>query len=299
MVIVRIGGGLGNQFFQYAFAKSYSIKNKCEVLIDISGFKNRRVNNELSTAAPHCYYGLKLYKTKLKLATEEQCAYIKSIAAEKDKNRTILKKFLVTHETPKAYLIQQKLAQSSPLLFDYKGNVYFQGNFANEMLFREYRHELLKDLTLDIPLDKNNLEMLSRISSTNSVSLHIRRGDFEGTKIGILPISYHINAVKYILSKEKNLHFYIFSNDIDWAIDHLKIEAPYTIVDLNPPNKGYYDLELMRSCRHNIIANSTFSWWGAWLNTNPAKIVLAPRSWEKRVPNVIPESWIRIDHPIE
>lgn len=301
MVIVRIGGGLGNQFFQYAFAKSYSIKNQCDVLIDISAFKNRRINNNLSTAVPHSYYCLKLYRTKLKIATEPQCAYVKSMAANKDLSNSGLRKLFSKHKVPAAYLITNPSASSE--LFDFKGNVYFQGTFGREKFFKEYRDELLKDLELDISLDAKNIEMLEKIKTTNSASVHIRLGDY--VRIGWdLPVSYYLDAIQYLIEKEKNIHFYIFSNEIAWVKENLKIDAPYTIVDINPPNKGYYDLELMKNCKHNIIANSTFSWWAAWLNQHPEKTILVPEPWNThprfydgitdKCKDLAPESWIRI-----
>lgn len=299
MIIVRVTDGLGNQFFQFAFAKAYSIKNNCEVLLDISYFKDKRITNDTSLGGQHSLYVLKLYKTKAKLATQEQC--LKTMKIVTDQKHYGLKKILHIHRKPLSLsnvINEKKMRVYEPSLLNFKSNAYFKGFMQTEKYFKAYRNEVLKCFELDIPLDELNSKMMAQIKSTNSVSLHIRRGDFLNLDGRILPLSYYKDAIRYITSKEQNLHFYIFSNDMSWVSNNLKIDAPFTIVDINKPNKGYYDLELMRNCKHNIIANSTFSWWGAWLNQNPKKVVICPLRWNmirEITRDINPADWIKID----
>lgn len=303
MKIVWVAGGLGNQFFQYAFAKAYSIKNNCEVLLDISFFKNRKIVNDTSIGGQHSYYGLKLYKTKIKLATPEQCTMLKRNGSHQ--NTISSRKGYILKKNKKSVnsVIKEKYPGAyEPSLIDNKdSDVYFKGYMQSEKYFYKYRNELINDLTLDIPLDYKNTQMLELIRSTNSVSLHVRRGDYASIKGRslILPISYYKNAIRFIVSNTNNPHFYVFSNDIEWVNANLQLEKKYTVIDFNPPNKGYFDLELMRNCKHNITANSSFSWWGAWLNQNPEKIVIAPNPWfeadSHRFEDIIPRSWIKIE----
>ncbi|MDD3437516.1 MAG: alpha-1,2-fucosyltransferase, partial [Candidatus Gastranaerophilales bacterium] len=112
---------------------------------------------------------------------------------------------------------------------------------------------------------------------------------------GTCSIDYSTKAIKYICKYVKNPHFFIFSDDINWVIENLKIEYPFTVVDFNQ-NSDWFDLNLMKNCKHNIVANSSFSWWGAWLNENPDKIVIAPRKWTLQNTNndIIPKEWIKL-----
>ena len=298
MVIVRVCGGLGNQLFQYAFAKAYSIKNNCEVFLDISAYKNRKITKE---GNQHSYYGLKLYKTRLKLATENECAMVKRVVNKDASLQYKIKKalhFPVTEQQISNVIIEKDYGVFKPALLDYRTNLYIQGFLQTDKYFEQYRDEIVKDFTLDIPLDEKNIKMLENIKSTNSVALHVRLGDYIKIKWA-LPVAYYMEAIESIKLKEKGLHFYIFSNDIDWVLENLNIDAPYTVVDINPPNKGYYDLELMRNCKHNIISKSSFSWWGAWLNTNPNKNVIAPYPWILGkldcYQDTIPNSWVKLN----
>lgn len=299
LIIVYVAGGLGNQLFHYAFAKAYSLKKQCDVFLDIEIFRTRKINNDLSTAAPHMYYCLKLYKTSLRIANDSQINKLKSMTTRINKLPIVINKLLNIPEKTKSHFIFYKPhGIYNPNMFDLNGDLYIRGDFQSEKYFKDYRKEILSDLTLDIKLNDENIKVLKQIKSTNSVSIHIRRGDYLKYNSVVLPIEYYEKAIEYLLSKHKDLHFYIFSNDTKWVLDNIKIDAPFTVIDINPPNKGYYDLELMRNCKHNIIANSSFSWWGAWLNKNPEKIVIAPYPWfgkNDSMGDTIPDTWIKIE----
>ena len=295
-----MAGGPGNQFFQYAFGQSLSKKTGIPVLYNITWFKNRRLYNNPSASTQHVYYILKLYKTTVNVATTIQCREVKELVTQTSRYPGTISDILNIKDNLISHYINynKQAGVYNPELFNLKGDFYIIGLYQSEKYFKEYRADLLKDFTLDIPLDDKNISMLLHIKSTQAVSLHIRRGDY--VKLGWqLPMSYYEDAIRYIKSKIKNPYFYIFSNDCEYVRNNLKIDSPAAIVDINPPNKGYYDLELMRNCKHNIIANSTFSWWGAWLNNNPEKIVIAPYPWVVKGDNfkdIVPESWVKIEH---
>jgi len=148
-------------------------------------------------------------------------------------------------------------------------------------------------------LYKNNEQ---KIKEKNSVSLHIRRGDYLTMQkaidtIGVCPLDYYDKAIREITRKIKNPTFFIFSDDINWVKENLKTNSP-TIFVSGGKLKDYEELILMSKCKHNIIANSSFSWWGAWLNNNPNKIVIAPKKWfkdtSKNTRDLIPESWLKL-----
>lgn len=146
---------------------------------------------------------------------------------------------------------------------------------------------------------------MKKIINSNSISLHVRRGDYENNSSakrlhgGICTLNYYKQAIELVASRIKNPVFFIFSNDLKWARENLELEKyKQVLVNLNKGNNSYKDMYLMSKCKHNIIANSSFSWWGAWLNANPKKIVICPKRWynNKRLDSkdIVPESWIRI-----
>ncbi len=148
-----------------------------------------------------------------------------------------------------------------------------------------------------------NKDIGEMIQSFKSVSLHIRRGDYVSNKVtnqvhGVCDLNYYSHAISYIAERISNTHLFVFSDDPEWAKGNLKTEIPTFFVDNNRADKDYEDLKLMRQCKHNIIANSSFSWWGAWLNQNAGKIVIAPKKWfnDKSIntKDLIPEKWIRL-----
>ena len=152
-------------------------------------------------------------------------------------------------------------------------------------------------------IDEENQKVLDKIKSTNSISLHIRRGDYVIKKryqevYAECTLDYYKRGVEEITKRYENPTLFIFSDDPDWVKANLKLDYESVYVDINSGEKSYADMRLMSSCNHNVIANSSFSWWGAWLNNNPEKIVIAPEKWFKddsiNQKDVIPESWIRI-----
>lgn len=160
------------------------------------------------------------------------------------------------------------------------------GYWQNEIYFKDIRKIILNDFSLK--KESSNFKKLKNIIlNTNAISVHIRRGDYAKRRKtkkyhGLLPLKYYQKAVSYIIKKINNPYFYVFSDDIDWVKTNFKTSYPTHFV--SQPNKltNAEELILMSCCRHNIIANSSFSWWGAWLNKNPSKIIIAPRKWFRK-----------------
>lgn len=264
MKIVKLSGGLGNQMFQYAFGQA--LKNAGhEVLYDAGWFED--VNKSKKSRATKRNYELGVFKAAVDLATPKQ------VAACRNEN-FLLPKFL---RRLFSRVIREKYAYSYYEEFlSVKEDAYFTGVFANASYFYDLRGELIKAFSLKDEMSDANKEMLGKIKNTQSVSIHIRRGDY--VKLGLTcNLDYYYQAMAYINSQIKDAHFYIFSDDVKWVKENLKIDKPHTFVDINDGSTGYCDLELMKNCRHNIAANSTFSWWASYLNQNPGKIVLAPK----------------------
>lgn len=288
MKIVKVSGGLGNQMFQYAFAKAYSLKNNCEVLLDISWYENE---DDLGVVAKR-NFELEVFNINLKFATKEEI----EICKDKKSNSHLPKLIRKVLNRPKC--VSNEVFEKDAGVFDsellnLKDNAYYEGFFQSEKYFKDFRDEILKDFTLKLSLDDKNNEMLKQITSTNSVSLHVRRGDYVKLQsvYKLCTLDYYNQAINFICQRVENPHFYIFSDDCEWVRENLKIEHENTIVNIN--KEGYFDLELMKNCKHNIIANSSFSWWGAWLNNG---IVVAPKTWFVKMldTDIIPENWTRL-----
>lgn len=262
MIKITLKGGLGNQMFQYAYGRNLSIMRNTELKLDLT----------------HLIYPDKIDTLReFKLNAFDICANI-----YKPIKRPLLKIFF-------SKIINKVL----------KKEQFFQ----SEKYFKNNENTIRKEIVLKKPLSTYSLEILNLIlSKNNPVSLHIRRGDYVSnakTNIhhGLCPIEYYEKSIEYIKLKINSPTFFIFSDDIHWAKDNLKSTSEMIFVS-KPEIPDYEELILMSKCSHHIIANSSFSWWGAWLNPNPSKIVVAPKKWLNNVnidtTDICPSEWIRI-----
>jgi hypothetical protein len=267
MIVVKIIGGLGNQMFQYAMGKYLAVKHSTELKLDLSGFKN-----------------YKTWKFELDNLNVDYKKYQKNI----------FKKYV---------RIQEKHFHFDLEIMDLPDNVHIDGYWQSEKYFKSIRDHLLKDFVIKHTINEANQTILDNINSTNSVSLHVRRGDYitnpsASVLHGTCSLEYYNKAIKHITDNIDNPHFFLFSDDIEWVKSNIQINNQVTAVNINTIDNGYDDLRLMMNCKHNIIANSSFSWWGAWLNNNPEKIVLSPERWfltdEHDAKDIIPKDWIKL-----
>ena len=291
MTLVKIIGGLGNQMFQYAFAYALAEKNQKEVKLDISGFKVYDLRN----------YELNIFNISLPLASE------KEIRELKYKSENIVKKvFRKLARKPldisERYYIEPYF-HFDEKVFNINGYDYFDGYWQSEKYFMDYRDKIIKEFTLKNKLSLESQKYLEKIRVSNSVSLHIRRGDYISNsavnkKHGTCGIEYYHNAIGLIKEKIKNPIFFIFSDDLLWCKENLTITENQVFVELSKEVHDSEEMYLLSQCKHNIIANSSFSWWGAWLNQNNTKIVIAPETWfkdgSKDTRDLIPDRWIRL-----
>jgi len=297
---MSIGGGLGNQMFQYALGRSLSIKNNQPLMLD---------NSRYTDAKPDAYRNIRNFGLQ-NFNIQAEPADIEKIKEHIKPKSNILNKILFKlkinlfykayYKYPCVKEPEKQYFLFDPNLLNYKyKDVYLKGFWQSEKYFKDIREIILKDFTVIAPPDEYNLSILQKIKNSNSISLHIRRGDNTNPKnpIGLLSIDYHYKAVKYLTSKISNPQFFIFSDDMAWVKNNFKIDFPCVYAE-NSIEKDYEDMRLMSHCKHHIIANSTFSWWGAWLATNPDKIVIAPEKYVQKAdfpnPDYYPQSWIII-----
>ncbi|MFD2161737.1 alpha-1,2-fucosyltransferase [Paradesertivirga mongoliensis] len=266
MKIVKILGGLGNQMFQYAFYLSLCQRFK-NVKVDLSGFDQYQLHNGLELG--------NVFSTNL----VQTSAWESSIYGRED-GRFIVRKLRRFLGTKSSYQEEKQFFGFEPEIYEYEGSSYYWGYWQNFNYFIGIEPILRRHFVFNRPLSGRNAELLKQIHRMNAVSLHVRRGDYLQNELlgNVCDLSYIENALKTIKSIVLEPTFVIFSNDIAWCKENLRGEK-CIYVDWNMGEDSYCDLQLMSSCNHNIIANSSFSWWGAWLNRNPEQIVISPRQW--------------------
>jgi hypothetical protein len=177
------------------------------------------------------------------------------------------------------------------------------GYWQSERYFADVSDRLRSEFTFKASAAGRNAEIAGEIAAVNAVSLHVRRGDYATNPAmtamhGICPIDYYDRAVEFVIERVADPVFFLFSDDPDWVREHLKIDWAVVVVEHNDSDTGHEDLRLMGLCRHHVIANSTFSWWGAWLNPSPEKIVVAPKRWFAEdsidTSDLLPADWVTL-----
>lgn len=290
MIVVQLTGGMGNQMFQYSVGRHLAIKNKTVLKLDVSFFETYEWHEY--SLAPFCL--------EASIATEQE------LRGYKNTNISLwqrfLKKFKIASDIKFAKIVESGL-EFHPDVLDVPDNTYLEGYFQSEKYFDAIKAQIKKELSIKILPTPANQLIIDQIKSSNSVSLHIRRGVYasvpEVNKAhGLKPLAYYYDSLDFIKSKTNDFTVFVFSDDIVWAKENLKLETNHVFVDQNNDKTDYEDIRMMSLCKHNILANSTFSWWAAWLNENPEKIVIAPKVWyndtSRNTQDLIPEGWVRI-----
>lgn len=289
MIVIQLTGGLGNQLFQYAMGRTLAIRNKTVLKLDISFFETYEWHE----------YSLDPFNIEKNMLQSSDRACL-------DRNQ----KNIIKRIGRKLFGLQPTCIYEKSSAFDeqylqIKKTAYLFGYWQCEDYFKENEKLLRKEFSVKIPPSLENQKLLNEIKEVESVSLHIRRGvfiqiDFVNKVHGTCSMEYYAEAIAIIANKFKNPVFYIFSDDINWVKENLKTQHKHKFVDINNDKTDYEDLRLMYTCKHNILANSTFSWWGAWLNNNPSKMVIAPKQWfadkgkNELTRDLIPEGWLRL-----
>ena len=252
MIIIKLIGGLGNQLFQYALGRNLAYINQTEFKLDITGFETYKLYS----------YSLQNFNIVENFATEVEIAKIKKTGLWKLADK------LKPHY--RRSVIKYKGYDFEPNILKLSGNFYLDGYWQSEKYFKDVENIIRKEITLKEPLPDKYEALIDNIKNSDSVSIHIRRGDYISNKkfskiYNLLDEKYYQRAVKFIAEKISNPRFFIFSDDIEWAKRNLDIPYPKIFVSGENEMKDYEELILMSLCKHNITANSSFSWWGLGL----------------------------------
>ena len=284
--IVKILGGLGNQMFQFALYKSLQQRFPEErVLIDLHCFRGYGKHRGFEVG--------KVFGAEYEAASWREVARVgypyPTFQLWRIGSRLLPVRKTMLKERPDFTL--------EPTALTREGSTYYDGYWQHEEYFRDIRDIILQ--TFRFPeFDDRNRETAQRLQATNSIGIHVRRGDYTHDKLfhDICDLNYYRQAISRMQQRVGGDLFCIFSDDLRWCREHIAplLEGRLIVyVDWNRGADSVQDIHLMSLCRHNIIANSSFSWWGAWLNQNPDKVVVAPDKWLhiKGTHSPVPESW--------
>jgi hypothetical protein len=299
MIIVRLIGGLGNQLFQYALARRLSVRRGLPIKLDVSGYTGR--------LDPHDPWprtcDIVRFRIVAEVATAAEVVRVmrRGWPAPADKLFDCLEAF-------RAYHRRRRLVEPESLRFtfdpalaarDVRHSVYLDGGFWQCVQYLQGIEDLLRqELRLKAPPLGRTAEYAEELAPGDSVAIHVRRGDYVTagpSGFGALPISYYERAVRELAHEVPALRLYVFSDDPEWTRAHLHLSHPTTVISRDVDRSACEDLWLMSRCRHHIIANSSFSWWGAWLGRTSRQIVYAPRRYyqnhDRATPDLYPAGW--------
>lgn len=295
MVTVKLMGGLGNQMFQYACGRSISLDLGEKLILDTSYFQTRKQASRTGvTMWSYSLYHLNVHYDS-----------IKNSIVRKYKMKAIeifARRFPPFIQILFPKYVVEKDGQYIPDICKKGENLYLIGHWASEKYFKHNEDIIRHDFQVLTPQNEINRELSNKISHVNSVCLHVRRGDYVTSAVcndlyyHCTPDYYH-NAISYIAERVIDPVFFVFSDDIKWARENILTSYEVHYMDQNNSATAYEDLRLMMSCKHFIIPNSTFSWWGAWLGNFNGKIVIHPEFYFSNTEiktEIYPDSWVRM-----
>lgn len=272
-------GGLGNQMFEYAAALAVARRRRTVVKLDVSFYREHDVDER--------HYALDCLNVPAQFATEEEIWRLKGKLGRKQE---ILRRLLMSCGQARLASLLEVRGQAHhqlkwtfyPEFHDLPDNTYISGNYQSEKFFSPVADQLRHQFTFRYPPTREVAAMAEDIGSGPSVAVHFRRGDYLGqySSIGALPHEYYDRAIGILRDRvPADTRYFVFSDDIEAVEREYRPPVPHVFVKCFD-HANYHDkIRLMSHCDHNIIANSTFSWWAAWLNRRPGKTVIAPRRW--------------------
>jgi len=295
MILLRLKGGLGNQLFQYATARSLSIKYQCPILLDRTSYLPHQ---KLKKSTTYRQFGLWIYELSNipNVYNSEKSNSYKQYIECINQKLTASKITTIFREKDPRCFDEEVFKLSPPFILD--------GYFQSRHYFSDFHKVLIKDFTLATTLDSANLKFIDIINSTNSVAVHIRRGDYvtnaaANSHHGSLPLSYYVSAINFVQDQVIEPVFNFFSDDLEWCKKYFSFLSPRQVnfIDINKGAHPSLDLNLMSQNKHIIIANSSYSWWAAWLTKNKKGFVLYPSEWVQkdfRKSELFPCTWTKI-----
>lgn len=288
-VVIKLSGGLGNQLFQYAAGRQLASVHARDLVIDL-----------------HWYHAMPAGSTPRRelLSQLRIVASFADSAGDPDALAPPPRGWWQSLFSPALVLRERKPFRHDPRLASPAGrhaSWVLEGYWQSPRYFAAIRPQLLAEIAPQRPVHAHYDAVAARIAASESVLLHVRRGDYVHQQSaaavhGSLPLTYYANAMAHVRARCKDPVVFVFSDDPQWARDNIVTGVETVCVESAPGEESVIDeLMLMRRCKHQIIANSSLSWWAAWLNENPGKVVTAPRRWlaerDLDLGDLIPADW--------
>jgi len=291
MIVSHILGGIGNQMFQYAAGRSLAANLSQDFFLDLSSFKDYElhhgfqldrvfnISSEVTEVKSLNFFGWRYSRLMMKFMKRPWFAFLRG-----------------------GHFLIEPHFNYRPDFFNPRSKAYLYGYWQSEKYFKFNESFIRQEFSFKKPLCDKNLKIAQHIASVNSISLHVRRGDYVTDQktariMSLCDPTYYQRAIRHVANHVEKPVFFVFSDDVEWAKKNIAIDYPCTYIDHNRQEHSYIDMQLMSLCKHHIIANSSFSWWGAWLNSSLEKIVVAPAVWfidGTDDCDLVPEAWIRL-----
>lgn len=287
-ILLRPVGGLGNQMFQYAAGRALALRTGARLALDLSWFGTD----------PDRQYALGPFAIE---------ADILERALKRNDKTDLLSR--VARRLGLAYVgertssFREASFRYDPRIEHVSAPVILDGYFQSEKYFAQYRQQISRDFTVQTAPSPAASEMLERIAATNAICLHIRRGDYVSNAQanayhGTCSLDYYRAGLAFVSEGLDQPHCFVFSDDPNWVKENFQVDLPTTLVDIHRADQAHEDLRLMAACQRYVIANSSLSWWGAWLGKRAGKEVVAPQRWFQNSVNdttdLIPSEWHRL-----
>ena len=292
MIVVKLIGGLGNQMFQYALGRRLAHDRGVTLRLDLSWF-DESPNEDSDTVREFALDG---WRMKVERATEDDLARYPL-------SHPILKRLSRYFSPFLRPVVTERSLRFEPRVLRVPGTAYLSGYWQSAKYFDSIEGLLRADFSMDVPPCPHVERLAEEAGQAGSISIHVRRGDYVNNPAtnafhGVCTVDYYRLAAKRLADEVAEPHFLVFSDDPVWARENLKLEWPTSFVEHDTRCVPHNDISLMSLCSHHIIANSSFSWWGAWLSANPDKKIVAPAQWFRKpdidTSDLIPQGWIRL-----
>jgi Glycosyl transferase family 11 len=307
MIITRLIGGLGNQMFQYAAGLALAERRRTVLKLDVSWFR------EDPAYEAHNRYALSCLNVTEQFATQEEIERVRGVQLTRTERWSVaiaralrFYRYAQRHAAPVNWHRPPDL-RYYPGFFEQPDNTYLDGMFQSELFFGAAAELLRLHFSFRYPPSPEVTAMAARIQSSPSACIHFRRGDYGrnatfAQEIGVLSPAYYQRAVAHLRSLHPTVTFYVFSDDIDAVEREFSPGGNVVFVRATQHANSHDKIRLMSLCQHAIIANSTFSWWAAWLNPSPTKMVIAPDPWfarrEHDGADLVPRNWTRLPRQV-
>jgi hypothetical protein len=297
-IIMLLQGGLGNQMFQYALGRRLADERKVPLVLDTSMLGGKANNKDTIRT-----FRLGAFNIRAQVSEKTNARILSGDIFGEWGSRQYRR---VLQHLPfrwRSYIHETESHKYDPYIFKVGKTVCLMGFWQSEMYFIDHRRFLLEDFSLKEIITGRNLDFALQIEEVNSVGIHVRRGDYVTNRItneyhGVCPLEYYLKCVSQLEEEVEKPHYFVFTDDPLWVRENLHLNNPMTVMDQNGVEKDYLDMYLMSLCKHFIIANSSFSWWGAWLAEYPEKIIYAPKIWVRdssiETRDFIPDGWRKI-----